>query len=122
MSVNSIEKATKEDVEFFSNDAPKPTMKAFVAKKDGKPIALFGLARELDGRWYAFFDITDEARPYKVTIAKTARKIMDEARKMGLRFVYAVPDEEEPMARKWLERLGFKTDKRSGVLMRWENG
>lgn len=121
MRTSSVEPATQEDIHAFAQDASAPTMKAWVGKVDGKPVALFGLARNMDGRWWAFFDITDEARPYKVTIVKTARTVMDEARKMGLRFVYAFPDPKEPMAVRWMERLGFERDPRSGLLMRWQN-
>lgn len=103
--------------------AEYPSMKAWAGKVDGKPVALGGLARDAEGRWIAFFDITDEARAYKRAIVRTGRLVMQEARKMNLRFVYAMPDCEEPLALKWLGRLGFEPDPRSGgVLMRWKNG
>lgn len=118
----SVEPATQEDIALFAYDRDTPTMKAWVGKEDGETIALFGLARESDGRWFAFFDITDRARSHKKQIVRTARMVMQEARNMGLRYVYAVPDDNEPLARKWMQRLGFEPDPRSGTLMRWKNG
>lgn len=122
MKDSSVEPATAEEISQFAGTEEYPSMKAWVGKVDGKSVALGGLARDADGRWIAFFDITDEARPHKKLIVRTGRMIMAQAREMKLRFVYAMPDCNEPLAIKWLERLGFKKDRRSGVLMRWENG
>jgi hypothetical protein len=116
-----IEPATPEDIGKFSMGQGWPTMRAWVGKVEGEPVGLFGLARGPDGRWYAFFDITDAARPHKKTIVRTGKMLMDEARKMGLRYVYAEPDQDEALAVRWLRSLGFEIDPRSGVLMRWEN-
>lgn len=98
-----------------------PTMRAWVANVEGEAVALFGLARGADARWYAFFDITDKARPHKKTIVRTGKMLMEETRKMGLRYVYAKPDPEEKLAARWLRSLGFEVDPRSGALMRWKN-
>ena len=117
----SIEPATVEDIGKFSMGQGWPTLRAWVGKEGDEPIALFGFARGSDARWYAFFDITDKARPYKKTIVRTGKMLMDEARKMGLRYVYAEPDQDEALAVRWLRSLGFEIDPRSGVLMRWEN-
>ncbi len=122
MKTSTVDPATLEDIQLFAKDAPYPSMKAWTGKVEGKPVALGGLARGRDGRWMIFFDITDEARPYKMMIVKTARMIMSEARKMNLKFVYAMPDCNEPLAMKWLGRLGFEPDTRSGIYMRWKNG
>lgn len=121
MSVK-VEAATVEDILLFARDMAAPTLRAWAGKEDGETIALFGLARGQDGRWEAFFNITDRARPYKVLIGIAGRAMMREARKMGLRYVYAVPDENEPTAVEWLTSLGFEPDPRSGTLMRWKNG
>lgn len=96
-------------------------MRAWVSKEEDEPIALFGLARGADARWYAFFDITDKARAHKKTIVRTGKMLMDEARKMGLQYVYAAPDPQEKLATRWLRSLGFEVDQRSCALMRWKN-
>jgi len=115
-----IEPATAEDISKFSMGQGWPTLRAWVGKEGDEPIALFGLARGSDARWYAFFDITDRARPHKKTIVRTGKMLMDEARKMGLRYVYALPDAREPLAERWLRSLGFEFDS-TGARMRWKN-
>lgn len=121
MSV-SIEPARQEDIKQFARDEGFPTLRAWVGRESGEAIALFGFARQPDGRWYAFFDITDKARRHKKQIVRTARMVMEEARKMGLRYVYAQPDPGESLAVRWMQSLGFDHDPRSGTLMRWTNG
>lgn len=117
----TIEPATEDDIGKFSMGQGWPTLRAWVGKVEDEPIALFGLARGADARWYAFFDITDAARPFKKAIVRTGKMLMDEARKMGLPYVYAQADENEPLSVRWLRSLGFEIDPRSGILMRWKN-
>jgi hypothetical protein len=111
--------ATREDIDAFFGPRAKPTMKAWVGELDGKPIGIGGLAL-VEGRWIAFCDLTPEARRYKRVIVRTAKLIMEEASRSGIRFVYAEADTEEPMALRWLGSLGFEPDERSGRLFRWE--
>src|SRR5688572_26056056 len=99
----------------------KPTALAWCAEYDNRIIALGGLAC-VKGRYYAFVDLTPEARPFKMTIARTAWRVLAEAKRLGLRYVYAEPDPEEPGAITWLSRLGFKPDPRSrNLLYRWSS-
>lgn len=122
MSVEIVP-AGAADVSKFARGQLRPTMRAWVGKEADEPIALFGFARGPDARWYAFFDITDKARPHKKLIVRTAKTMMDDARRMGLRYVYAQIDENETLARRWMRSLGFADDPRSGgQLMRWVNG
>ena len=113
-----VRPATREDIEAFSAAPQKPTMKAWVGELDGRLIGIGGLAFS-HGRWFVFCDLTDEARQYKVTIAKTALTVMKEARRMGLKYVYAEIEDEEPAALRWQRSLGFELDERSGFLMKW---
>ena len=113
-----LRRATREDIEKFSPLPNKPTILAWVGELDGEIIGIGGLAYS-KGRWFAFCDLKEEARKHKMTIARAARKTMNEARNLGIRFVYADMDKNEPMARKWFERLGFEPDPRSGYLYRW---
>lgn len=110
--------ATREDIDAFFGDRTKPTIKAWVGELEGRPIGIGGLALS-GGRWIAFCDLTPEARRYKRAIVKTAKLIMDEASRSGIRFVYAEADADEPMALRWLASLGFEWDERSGRLFRW---
>ena len=114
----NVRPATREDIESFSDMGNKPTIKAWVGEVDGRIIGLGGFAFS-GGRWLAFCDLTDEARKYKVTIAKCARMALREARKQGIKFIYADADLKEQRSIKWLTRLGFHVDPRSAYLYRW---
>ncbi len=96
------------------------TIKAWVGELDGKVIGIGGFVFS-GGRWFGFCDISDDARKYKMTIARAAKMIMSEAKKQGIRFVYADMAKDEPGAAKWLKSLGFTIDPRSQVLYRWRN-
>ena len=113
-----VRPATREDIEAFSDLRNKPTLRAWVGEIDGRIIAIGGLAFS-KGRWFGFCDLSDEARQYKMTIARTAKMVLDEARRQGIRFVYAEAGQNERGASRWLISLGFIIDPRSGYLYRW---
>ena len=114
-----IRKATHSDIEAFSSMAMKPTIQAWVGDLDGKIIGIGGFAFS-HGRWFGFCDLTDEARKYKLTLVKTAKMVMQEAQKQGIRFIYAEVSDVEPGAMRWLKSLGFSLDPRSLCLYRWK--
>lgn len=113
-----VRPATRADIAAFSDQPEKPTLKAWVGEIDGKPVALGGFAR-FNGRWIAFCSLKNKARPHKMTIARTAIRIMEEARRQGIRFVYAEAEDDEPGSEKWLTRLGFHPDPRTPDIYRW---
>ena len=115
-----VRRATREDIDTFSDLKNKPTIKAYVGEIDGKIVAIGGLALS-GGRWFGFCDLTEDAREHKFTIARMGKRIMDEAKSMGLRFVYAEASPNEPTAERWLTSLGFELDPRSAYLYRWRN-
>ena len=115
-----VRPATREDIAAFSDMADKPTVKAWVGEIDGKIVGMGGLAL-IGGRWFAFLDLTDEARSSKITLMRTAKRVMAEARRMGLRYVYAQVSTHEANAAAWLRSLGFELDPRSEVLYRWQD-
>jgi N-acetylglutamate synthase-like GNAT family acetyltransferase len=112
--------ATREDIDAFSDLKNKPTIRAYVGEVDGEIVAIGGLAFA-KGRWFGFCDLREPARKHKMTIARMGKRIMDEAREMGIRFVYANVDPSEPTAERWLTRLGFEPDPRTLVLYRWRS-
>lgn len=113
-----VRPATREDIEAFSDIPNKPTLKAWVGEVDGEIVALGGFAFS-KGRWFGFCDLKDEARRYKMTIARAAKMIIAEAKKQGIRFIYAEADKDEPSAVRWLTSLGFAVDPRTAFLYRW---
>ncbi len=118
MSKVTVRPATPKDIAAFVSEAP--ITKAWVGEVDGKIIGIGGLYFH-KARWCVFCDLTDEARRYKLTIARTAKMVMDEARRMNIRFIYSDVDIDEPNARKWHHKLGFRLDPRSQRLMRWDS-
>ena len=115
-----IRRATREDIEVFAPDGPRPTTRAYVADLDGDIIGIFGLMFS-QGRWLAFCDLKDEARPFKKTIVKTAKMIFREAEELGIKYIYAEANPSEKMAVRWLISLGFDIDPRGKHLYRWTN-
>src|SRR3990167_9902397 len=103
--------ATKADIDAFSDMAGKPTVKAWAGEVDGKIIGIGGLAFA-KGRWFAFCDLTEEARPHKMTIMRTAKRLFAEARRDGIKFIYAEASPDEPRSIEWLSSLGFIVDPR----------
>lgn len=110
--------ATQADIEAFSPLPGKPSLRALCMELDGRIIALGGLAWS-QGRWFAFADLPQEARRYKMHILKAAKRLLADARRDGIRFIYAEMDHNERRAAAWLKSLGFHIDPRSGTLYRW---
>lgn len=113
-----VRKATREDIEAFSDLPEKPTLKAWCGEIDGEIVALGGFAR-FHGRWIGFCSLKKEARKYKMTIARTAIRSLEEARRLGIRYIYADAQDDEPGSEKWLRRLGFEIDPRTPGIYRW---
>ncbi len=113
-----IRPATRADIEAFSSMAGKPSIRAVCMEKDGRIIALGGIAYA-KGRWIGFCDLAAEARHHKMHIMRAARRFMADARQSGVRYIYAMADPCEARSVAWLKSLGFRLDPRSGVLYRW---
>lgn len=112
-----VRRAEREDIDRFSDVAGKPTVKAWVGEVDGEIVAMAGFAL-FKGRWIAFCDIADRTRIGKVAMARAAIRALEEARKEGIKYVYADIDTNEPTAMRWLTSLGFAPDARTS-LYRW---
>lgn len=127
MSKVTVREANKDDILAFALPAnvAAPTLRGWVGEVDGKRVALggFALAR---GRWIGFVDVTEEGRGLlknnmyvRAAFVGTAIKGLREARKMGIRYLYADADMRFPRADELLEKLGFHIDPRTNVLYRW---
>ncbi len=117
--IGEIRRATADEVEaYYREDYPDeimPTTICWLGILDGSPVAMFGFARRL-GKWYAIVDLKDGSRPYRHIIGRTAYRALDEAKKRGIKHIYAIPDLKETGSLKWMRRLGFE---RVGVEMKW---
>jgi hypothetical protein len=113
-----VRRATPAEIAALAPSDDRPTVKAWVGELDGRIVGFGGLAFK-QGRWIAFCELSEDARHYKRAIVTAGRGVIDEARRVGHRFVYARADDNESMARRWLESLGFQPDKKTG-LYRWQ--
>ena len=113
-----VRPATHADIERFSSLRNKPSLKAWVADLDGEIVGLGGVAFYA-GRWFAFLDLTDKMRPYRMTLMRAAKRFFADMQAQGVKFIYAEADLEESNAPRWLGSLGFTIDPRSGYLYRW---
>jgi hypothetical protein len=111
--------ASREDIDAFSPLRNKPTIKALCMELDGKLVGLGGFAL-VNGRYFGFCDLTEEARPYKMHIMRAAKRMLEYAREQGIKFIYAEADPEEDGAVRWMTSLGFHLDPRSLHLYRWK--
>lgn len=117
-----VRPATRSDIEQFSERAKLATLRAYVADCDGELIGLGGLAF-IKGRWFAFLDMkpgATDAPGHKMALMRTAKRVMADARSLGIKFVYVQPDANEPGAAKWLASLGFTPDGRDPHIYRWK--
>jgi hypothetical protein len=112
-----VRPATRTDIKAFYPDGGTSTVKAWVGEVGGRIVGIGGLAFA-KGRWVAFLDLTEEARPYKISIVRAARAAMSETAKSGHRVIHAGADIREPAAKRFLTSLGFEPDMRTG-LFRW---
>ena len=119
MTKCNVRPATREDIEAFSPVRNKPTIRALCLEVDGKIIGLAGYAF-VKGRYFGFCDLDDEARQYKMHIARAAKRFLKAARDEGIKFIYAEADPEERGAVRWLTSLGFEVDPRTTYLFRWK--
>ena len=97
--------ASAADVRAFY-DGPSPhTVRAYVAFLDGVPVALGGIAYR-SGVLYAFMELKDDIRPYKVSIVKFARCLVEifGAGVPGM----TIAEPSEPASKRLLEWLGFE--------------
>jgi len=99
-------------LEYFG-DLPDSRVRAFVALLDGVPVGIAGIANR-GTVLEVFSDIKPELRPYKLTIAKVARKIRGILQSTAKpAFAFASPD--EPTADRFLRWIGFEQSDDRGL-------
>ena len=98
-----IRRAKKEDVLRWYNGKPMYSMKGYVAEKDGELLGLGGVFR-VGGHRYVFAEMLPEAHRWARSILRIAKKVIED---VGGDTVYAVRQEDEPTAHRFLKHLGF---------------
>ena len=88
--------------------------------EDGEvDLALAGLIFK-EGRWYIFIEIRPEGRKKPFVVVRAGKIILGEAKKMGIKYIYASQDTTEKNSGKLLKLLGFVDDPRGTPLKRWQ--
>jgi len=99
-----IRRATREDVHRWYKGPPTFSMKGFVAEKEGVLLGIGGVFRAGSHR-YVFTEMLPEAHRYAKSILAVAKKVLED---VGTDTVYAVRQEDEPTAARFLTHLGFE--------------
>jgi len=91
--------ATIDRVKQFYGNKHIKSFRGYVALLDGYPVGVAGLTYD----HILFSDISDELRPYKKDIVRTAKNLIKDIKYP----ISAIANENEPMAVRLLTRLGF---------------
>lgn len=100
-----VRPTTRQDFIEFHGVPPPYRMRALTALEDGAVIGIAGL-QYVNGNLIAFSDTGPAIKARKkflMSFAKTAARMCHEE----ARPIYAVADENEPSAHRWLKWLGF---------------
>ena len=100
----TIERANTYDVHEWYQGSPAYSMQGYIAREDGKPIALSGVFW-CQGRKYIFSELRERAFAYKKSILKIAKQIVKDHDNEVL---YAVSDRDITTSERLLKRLGFE--------------
>jgi hypothetical protein len=99
-----IRRATQKDAERWYGKPPVFSMKGYVAEKDGELLGIGGVFRA-GARQYVFAEMLPSAHCYAKSILTLAKKVMQDVEGS---VVYAIRQDDEPTAQRFLEHLGFK--------------
>jgi hypothetical protein len=109
---------TLADATAFYGSRPQHTMRGYAVMLDGKPVALGGITYRC-GMLCAFSEMKDELRPYKVSIARFARRVEG---LFGKAPGMAIANPAEPGSGRFLQWLGFEhvATTKEGEVYRWD--
>jgi len=105
----SVRPARMEDIEAFGFEFPDVRVRAWTGFINGEAVAIGGYWYAPDGSAVAFLNAKQEARDLaKVTLLKTAKMVISDARSRGLVWLRAISEQSNEAAIPFLERLGFQ--------------
>lgn len=110
---------TSKDIDRFVMLDEKPPLHGFCIEIDGEVEGMIGIML-IDGNWTIFANLTEAARRFKMHIMRSAVRVMDIARNLGISQIRADKAESEPMADKWLKNLGFIPEQKSCITYVWK--
>ncbi len=103
----SLEPATRQEIEAFGGSVKK-SQRSIIVKEDGKPIAIFGLYRDI-ARMVLFMEVSPEIdrTKYKRAFVMGIRKLKEMMRDYTAP-IQALADPDICKATNLLEHIGFK--------------
>lgn len=119
----TVAPTTQDDVEAFLQTRPW-RLKAVTGRVNGEIKGIGGIAFLPDGLAVAFLEASeDDCRRYPITLHRTAKAFLDDARGRGMRNILALVDSKREAADRWLKRLGFERIGESGgeVVYQWRH-
>ena len=116
--------ATEADFIAMFGEPPQQRVRALAAEIDGRLTGLGGIALVTPGEtqnshhacefWVGFMRATDELRARPVALHRAGLRMMDEARRLGIRRLVALAEPGIEPAERWLRRFGFKPEDIAG--------
>lgn len=109
MSRVKVRLATAADIRAFAKrDVPEWCVEwvAYVAERDGAPIALGSVYWDKWGQVWGAFDCRERISAF--TMHRLARRTIEHLREMGVGTLHAFCDEQVLRSDVWLKRLGFR--------------
>lgn len=106
-----VRPATRADFDALIDEPLPCRVRATAAERDGKLVAVGGLAFQPDDTVAAFLILAPGVRGapgFRLALHKAGLRMMAEARRLGIRRVVATAEPNNPAAEPWLARLGFE--------------
>ena len=89
-------------------DRPLPfRVRSITGLVDGEVVAVGGISYLPDATYAAFLMADDKARKYPIALHKAGLRVLEEARRLGIRRLVTNKDTHIEAAERWLRRLGF---------------
>ncbi len=96
------------DLAIFGDGVLPHRIRAITVVIDGRIMGVGGLGFVADGTVIAFVHALPEAKKYPIAFHRAGLMTIDTIKRMGLQRVVAEAQKDNPAAKPWLERLGFR--------------
>lgn len=100
--------ATAADIARMTDEPLPCRIRAFAAELDGELLGIGGLAYLPTGVVGAWLQMHEGSRRYAVALHRAGLRVLDEARRLGIRRLVAMAEPGVEPAERWLRRLGFE--------------